>query len=166
MYFYRTYQRQQPDEHVRLADKVLDVELAADFAGPVGLRTSIHICNDRRRRNLRSVYYIDGVPKRARYAGRPTFARYYCIIIINKVAAQLMTIFYCDITIATVCVYLPIWYYVFILRLRPVFGVRPVADFVWFLCFVVFACVYKTRVLSNARGAAAAAVAGSELLAR
>jgi len=57
---YRTYQRQQPDEHVRLADKVLDVELAADFAGPVGLRTSIHICDDRRRRRrftIRTILY-------------------------------------------------------------------------------------------------------------
>ncbi|KAE9535683.1 hypothetical protein AGLY_007584 [Aphis glycines] len=31
------------DEHVRFADKVLNVELAADFAGPVGLRTRIHV---------------------------------------------------------------------------------------------------------------------------
>lgn len=41
--YYWTYQRQQSDEHVRFADKVLNVELAADFAGPVGLRTRIHI---------------------------------------------------------------------------------------------------------------------------
>jgi len=79
---YRTYQRQQPDEHVRLADKVLDVELAADFAGPVGLRTSIHLwkrSTTTTTKKTTTIYdlYIIGrrrwtetfTPRRTRYAG-------------------------------------------------------------------------------------------------
>lgn len=38
-----TYQRQKPNEHVGLADKVLHVELAADLAGAVCLRARIHL---------------------------------------------------------------------------------------------------------------------------
>lgn len=37
------HQRQESDEHVRLAEEVLHVELAADLASPVSLRTRIHL---------------------------------------------------------------------------------------------------------------------------
>lgn len=157
MYFYRTYQRQQPDEHVRLADKVLDVELAADFAGPVGLRTSIHICNDRRRRRFTICILLYRrcaetlTPRRARYAGRPTFARYYYIIIINKVAAQLIDnilLWYLSLS----QLYLPIWYYIYNITTPSRIwcaasgGFRLVS---LFCCFCL--CIQNSRIIKRSR---------------
>lgn len=37
-----TYQRQQSNEHMRLAYEILDVEFAADLTSPVSLWTRIH----------------------------------------------------------------------------------------------------------------------------
>lgn len=55
-----THQRQHPDEHVRLADKVLHVELAADFSSPVSLRTRIHFSYSR----ATAVFFMNGKPKK------------------------------------------------------------------------------------------------------
>jgi len=91
-------------------------------------------------------------PRRTRYAGRPTFERYYYINIIKWGRGAIGWQYFTAILSLSQLCCTELYNIVFIiLRLRSAFGERPVADFVSFLCFVVFACVYNTRVLSNAR---------------
>lgn len=87
-----THQRQQSDEHGRLADEVLDVELTADLAGPVRLRTRIHLG----RSGTRYLYEPRGGWRRAAAAGesigakrcgtRETCRRGFCLLLFASVA--------------------------------------------------------------------------------